>query len=161
MQAQAVSAKQLADELVSFLATTMKTAQGEVFKVVEELDLSMTQLKMLFVLDGSDGELTPSELARSIGLSPAATGRAVDALARQGIVSRREDDADRRVKRVALTEHGQECVDRISAARREGLTRLTQRLDADQRAALSHALAPLLPDPSSSPDCAPSAKEPR
>jgi DNA-binding MarR family transcriptional regulator len=159
MQAQAVSAQQLADELVSFLATTMKTAQGEVFKVVEELDLSMTQLKMLFVLDGTAGELTPSELAKSIGLSPAAAGRAVDALARQGIVSRREDLEDRRVKRLALTEHGQDCVNRISAARREGLTRLTQQLDPDQRAALSQALAPLLPDPSSSPDCAPSAKE--
>jgi DNA-binding MarR family transcriptional regulator len=161
MQAHAVSAKQLADELVSFLATTMKTAQGEVFKVVEELDLSMTQLKMLFVLDGSEAELTPSELAKSIGLSPAAAGRAADALTRQGIVSRREDDEDRRVKRLALTEHGQECVNRISAARREGLVRLTQSLDPEQRAALSQALAPLLPDPSSSPDCAPSAKEPR
>jgi DNA-binding MarR family transcriptional regulator len=159
MQAEGVSAKQLADELVSFLATTMKTAQGEVFKVVEELDLSMTQLKMLFVLDGSERELTPSELAKSIGLSPAAAGRAADALTRQGVVSRREDDQDRRVKRLALTEHGKECVNRISAARREGLTRLTERLDPDQRAALSQALAPLQPDPSSSPDCAPSAKE--
>jgi DNA-binding MarR family transcriptional regulator len=160
MQASAVSAKQLADELVSFLATTMRTAQGEVFKVVEELDLSMTQLKMLHVLDGADRELTPSELAKFVGLSPAATGRAVDALARQDIVSRREDEQDRRVKRLALTERGQECVDRIATARREGLLQLTQTLGPEQRSALSLALAPLM-TPSSSPDCAVSAKEPR
>ena len=55
MQATGVSAKQLADELMAFLATTMKTAQGEVFRVVDELDLSMTQLKLLHVLDGADG----------------------------------------------------------------------------------------------------------
>ena len=64
MQATEISARQLTDELMTFLVTTMKTAQSEVFKIVEELDLSMTQLKMLFVLDGSDGELTPSELAK-------------------------------------------------------------------------------------------------
>jgi DNA-binding MarR family transcriptional regulator len=161
MQRPAVSAKQLADELMSFLATTMRTAQSEVFKVVDDLDLSMTQLKMLHMLDGADRELTPSELAKFVGLSPAATGRAVDGLARQGIVSRREDESDRRVKRLALTERGHDTVDRIAAARREGLVQLTQTLDPEQRAALSLALAPLMPPPSSSPACAPSVKEPR
>src|SRR4051794_41704714 len=91
MQTSPVSAEQLASELMAFLATTMKSAQSEVFRVVEELDLTMTQLKLLHVLDGAEGELTPSELAKHVGLSPAATGRAVDALARQGVVSRRED----------------------------------------------------------------------
>ncbi|HMJ32962.1 MAG TPA: MarR family transcriptional regulator [Baekduia sp.] len=158
MHKPAVSAQQLADELMSFLATTMKSAQSEVFEIVQELDLSMTQLKMLHVLDGAEHELTPSELAKFVGLSPAATGRAVDALTRQDIVSRREDEQDRRVKRLALTERGREYVNRISAARREGLVQLTKTLDDDQRAALSDALAPLMTT-SSSPDCAIRAKE--
>ena len=158
MQATGVTAQQLADELMSFLSTTMKTAQGEVFKIVEELDLSMTQLKMLFVMDGTDRELTPSELAKFVGLSPAATGRAVDALARQDILSRREDEADRRVKRLALTPYGLECVARISAARLEGLRQLTEQLAPDEREALSLALAPLMTPPSST-HCAPCAKE--
>jgi DNA-binding MarR family transcriptional regulator len=145
MQRTGVSPVQLATELHTFMTTSMKTAQREVFALVDELDLSMTQLKMLFVLDGSDTELTPSELARHVGLSPAATGRAVDALTRQGIVSRREDDEDRRVKRLALTATGREAVDRISAARRDGLTRLIAPLDPAQREALSLALRPLLP----------------
>jgi DNA-binding MarR family transcriptional regulator len=147
MQRTAVSAEQLAQELMAFLATTMKTAQGEVFRVVEELDLSMTQLKLLHVLDGADRELAPSELAKLVGLSPAATGRAVDGLTRQGLVSRREDDADRRVKRLALTDGGRETVGRIMAARQEGLTTLVRSLDPEQRGALSAALRPLLPDP--------------
>jgi DNA-binding MarR family transcriptional regulator len=145
MQKTGVSAKQLTDELMAFLATTMKTAQGEVFRVVEELDLSMTQLKLLHVLDGADRELTPSELARLVGLSPAATGRAVDGLTRQALVSRREDDADRRVKRLALTDTGRQAVGRIMAARHEGLMGLVASLDPAQRDALSAALRPLLP----------------
>jgi DNA-binding MarR family transcriptional regulator len=144
MQATGVNTRQLTDELMTFLVTTMKTAQSEVFKIADELDLSLTQLKMLFVLDGSDGELTPSELAKLVGLSPAATGRAIDALTRQGIVSRREDTADRRVKRLALTDAGLQAVDRITAARHAGLMRLVEPLDPAQRAALSVALQPLL-----------------
>jgi DNA-binding MarR family transcriptional regulator len=140
------TAAQLADQIARFLMSGMKDAQAEVFQVVEELELSMTQLKILHVLFGSDRELTPSELAHVIGLSPAATGRAVDALTRAGVVSRREDQADRRVKRLALTEVGTAAVDRIARARLLALTNIVDRLDADQRDALSAALATLLPD---------------
>jgi DNA-binding MarR family transcriptional regulator len=155
MQRHAVSAQQLTEELLRFLATTMKTAQSEVFRIVDELDLSMTQLKMLYSLDVAAEELTPSELAKHVGLSPAATGRAVDALTRQGIVSRREDEADRRVKRLALTDAGHDAVTRIATARREGLAGIVERLDPQQREALSAALQPLLTSP---PDCAPRAE---
>jgi DNA-binding MarR family transcriptional regulator len=145
MQRTAVSPAELADELMTFLMTTMRTAQGEVFKLVEEHDLTMTQLKMLFVLEGTPHEPTPSELARMIGLSAAAAGRAVDALVRRGIVSRRDDDTDRRVKRLALTADGGTMVGRISAARRQGLIGLVEPLTPRQRDALSAALEPLLP----------------
>ncbi|MDX6701441.1 MAG: hypothetical protein QOF26_1667 [Baekduia sp.] len=145
MQRTAVSPGELADELLSFLMTTMRSAQGEVFKLVEEHDLTMTQLKLLFVLEGTPHEPTPSELARMIGLSAAAAGRAVDALVRRGIVSRRDDDQDRRVKRLALTADGRTMVGRISAARRQGLIALVEPLTTDQRDALSAALEPLLP----------------
>jgi DNA-binding MarR family transcriptional regulator len=140
-----VTAEQLADELARFLMSTMKTAQSGVFEVVAELDLSMTQLKILHILDGSDQELTPSELAQIVGLSPAATGRAVDALVRGGVVSRRDDAADRRVKRLALTDAGAAAVSRIARARLDGLAKVVDTLDPDQRDALSAALAPLLP----------------
>jgi DNA-binding MarR family transcriptional regulator len=146
--------EQLADLMARFLMSAMKTAQTEVFQVVAELELSMTQLKILHILDGSERELTPSELAQFIGLSPAATGRAVDALTRAGIVSRREDEADRRVKRLALTPAGTATAARITQARVEGLARMLGTLDVAQRDALAAALAPLLPDPDSPVSCA-------
>jgi len=153
MQTKAtVTAEQLAALMARYLMSAMRTAQTEVFHVVAELELSMTQLKILHILDGSDHELTPSELAQFVGLSPAATGRAVDALTRAGIVSRRDDDADRRVKRLALTPAGQAAITRISEARLAGLTRLVSDLDADQRQALADALTPLLPDPQQTDD---------
>lgn len=157
MQELDVSAEQLADELMGFLATTMRSSQSEVFHVVEELDLSMTQLKLLHVLDNCEGELTPSELAKLLGLSPAAAGRAVDALTRQGMVARREDDEDRRVKRLSLTTAGREAVERITTARRDGFIALAESLAPEQREALSSALQPLL---TSLPNCAARAEDP-
>ncbi len=70
MQQTGVSAQQLTDELMAFLATTMKSAQGEVFRVVEELELTMTQLKLLHVLDGADREVTPSGSSPGSSASP-------------------------------------------------------------------------------------------
>jgi DNA-binding MarR family transcriptional regulator len=154
MQETTVSAEQLADQIGRFLATTMRTSQAEVFQLVEELELSMTQLKILHILDGSGKELTPSELSHFVGLSPAATGRAVDAMARAGLVSRRDDDSDRRVKRLALTAVGSDAVARITAARLQGLTRIVEGLGPDERDALSKALAPLLLLNPTSPTCA-------
>jgi DNA-binding MarR family transcriptional regulator len=149
MQAPAPSGttpEQLANLLARFLMSTMKTAQTEVFKVVEDLELSMTQLKILHILDGADHELTPSELAQFVGLSPAATGRAVDALVRADMVARRDDDADRRVKRLTLSPKGTAAVGRIHEARIEILSNVLSTLDAGQREALAAALEPLLPD---------------
>jgi DNA-binding MarR family transcriptional regulator len=155
MQKTTVSSEELAGQLTRFLMGAMRTAQTEVFQIVGELDLSMTQLKILHILDHSDHELTPSELAQFVGLSPAATGRAVDAMARSGLVARRDDDQDRRVKRLALTDAGRAAVTRITEARVAGLARVVDHLDGEQRAALSAALAPLLPDPSTTPGCSP------
>jgi DNA-binding MarR family transcriptional regulator len=153
MQRTDVSSEELAGQIASFLMSAMRQAQTEVFQLVAELDLSMTQLKILHLLDTSDHELTPSELAQFVGLSPAATGRAVDAMARSGLVSRRDDDQDRRVKRLALTEAGLAAITRITEMRVAGLARIVEQLDAGQRAALSAALAPLLPDSPDSPGC--------
>jgi DNA-binding MarR family transcriptional regulator len=161
MHTTGVSAEQLADQIARFMGTAMRTSQTEVFQIVEELELSMTQLKILHILDGSGRELTPSELAQFLGLSPAAAGRAVDALVRAGLAARRDDDSDRRVKRLSLTAVGSDAIARITAARLEGLTRVVERLDPEQRAALSTALTPLLLQDPASPDCAsPRAEDP-
>jgi DNA-binding MarR family transcriptional regulator len=153
MQRPAVSSDQLAGEIARFMGNAMRTAQTEVFHIVGELDLTMTQLKILHILDGSGRELTPSEVAQFVGLSPAATGRAVDAMARAGLVSRRDDEDDRRVKRLALTDAGLSAVERITAARVAGIARVVDHLDPDQRVALSAALQPLLNSVPNLPGC--------
>ena len=141
MQGPAPTTEQLVDELLAFMAHLMKTTQGGVFQAAGELELTLSQLKALFVLAYGDHAPALSELAGEIGLSVPATGRAIDGLVRSGFVSRREDEADRRVKRLALTATGEQTIARIGAARREGLRRFAEQLDDDARAAFARALS--------------------
>ena len=140
MQARAPSTDELADQLLALMGHLMKTTQGGVFQVAGEQDLTLSQLRALFVLAYGDHAPALSELARQIGLSVPAAGRAIDGLVRSGLVSRSEDEVDRRVKRLALTDGGEEMLARIGEARRQGLRQFAERLDDDARAAFAHAL---------------------
>lgn len=145
------SIDRLTGGLIDLLTYLMKTTQSDVFQCVMELDLSMSQVRTLFLVDAArlqgTHDLALHELAGELGLSVAATGRAVDALVRVGLADRHEDAADRRVKRVTLTPAGRELVDRLSAGRREDMRRFTEALTEEERTRLMDALAPILTRP--------------
>ena len=141
MQGVGPTTEELTDQLFEFMAHVMKTTQGSVLQIAGDLELTLSQLRALFVLAYGDHAPALSELAGRIGLSVPATGRAVDGLVRSGLVSRSEDAVDRRVKRLALTPRGEEMLARIGDARREGLRQFAERLDDDARAAFAHALS--------------------
>ncbi|HXE44008.1 MAG TPA: MarR family transcriptional regulator [Conexibacter sp.] len=138
---QAITPHQLADDLQRFLARCMKGEQSELFELIAQLDLTMAQMRGLFVLDTSDHALALTELAPRMGLSVAAAGRAVDGLVRHGFVSRSEDPVDRRIKRLALTDEGRAALGRINEARLVGLRRFAATLGEAERDALAAGLA--------------------
>lgn len=145
MQHVTVDADRLTDELADFLRLVIRPGQDEALRVAAELDLSMSQLRALFLLDGgAETEFAVHELAEMIGLSVGATGRAIDHLVRAGLVSRREDRADRRVKRIAITAQGHGAMTGLASAKRAGLRRFAAELADDEREQLSRALAPML-----------------
>jgi len=135
-----VSTHQLAGDLMQFFGRVMKGDQGELFALIAELDLTMPQMRGMFVLDSADHGLALTELAPTMGLSIAAAGRAVDGLVRNGLVSRTEDPVDRRIKRLALTDDGRAALQRISEARLVGLRRFAETLGETEREALAKAL---------------------
>ncbi|HKG38562.1 MAG TPA: MarR family transcriptional regulator [Conexibacter sp.] len=135
-----VTAGQLAEDLQRFFHRAMKGDQGELLALVAELDLTMPQIRGLFVLDNSDHALALTELAPQMGLSVAAAGRAVDGMVRGGFISRTEDLADRRIKRLALTDDGRAALARLTAARLAGLRRFAETLGDVERGALAGAL---------------------
>ncbi|MFO7173763.1 MAG: MarR family transcriptional regulator [Bacillota bacterium] len=94
---------------------------------LEQTGFSLSQYPLLRLL-AARGELRVSDLAALLGLSvPGVTGL-VDRLARQGLVTRRRDEADRRVVYVALSAEGQARLARAAAERREAWAELLGQL---------------------------------
>ena len=141
---QANDTAQVADDLVRLTGLVNKSASAEAFQLAAERDLSISQMRSIFHLDGAEQPPALHELAQLIGLSVAATGRAVDGLVRAGLVTRTEDPDDRRVKRLANTAAGHELLERFTASKRAGATRLVEALSEDERERLTAALTPLL-----------------
>ena len=138
-----MSAKELAAELLDLWAHLMRGSSQQMFAVLGELELSMTQMKTLSMLDDCLEEVSVKELSERLALSLPATSRTVDGLLRRGLLSRHEDAEDRRVKRVRLTDDGRSVVQRIVTARLQGLESYASTLSDDQRAQLMAALLEL------------------
>jgi DNA-binding MarR family transcriptional regulator len=143
VKATVVSPKDLAGELLDLWSHLMRGSSQQMFAVLGELDLSMTQMKTLSMLDDCLEEVSVKELSDLLGLSLPATSRTVDGLLRRGFLSRHEDAEDRRIKRVRLTDDGRSVVQRIVTARLQGLEAFASTLSDDQRARLMAALADL------------------
>lgn len=147
VQVTKVSVDALTGVLADFVNHLKKNVEAQSIQLAASLDMSFSQVCSLFIMDASDHELALHELAERIGLSLAATGRAVDVLVREGLVTRHEDVHDRRVKRVSVTEAGRELLGKVTEVHTEGLRSFAELLTDTERQNLFNALAPILARP--------------
>ena len=133
----------LAADLIGAIFPLFKDSQSEVMAATAEFELTFSQLRMLFVLDKAEADLAINELADRVSLSMAAAGRAADGMVRAGLLFRREDVEDRRIKRIGLSSKGSRAIEKIGAARRLAAERFVSTLDSTERAALASAVATL------------------
>ena len=137
------SSHALAAELLALWHHLMKGQSKTMFALLDELDLSMSHIKALQVLADCGCELAVKEVSEQLGLSLPGASRTVDALLRRGYLERREDEQDRRMKRIGITPAGRDVARRIVGARLEGLEQFTDSLTPEQRTRLMDALAEL------------------
>ena len=138
-----VSSKKLAAELLELWHHLMRGSSEQMYALIAELDISITQMKTLHVLADGGSEVSVKELSDRLGLSLPGASRIVDALLRRGWLERREDPDDRRMKRVGITAEGRKALDRIETARLAGLEDYAASLTPEQRTRLSSALSDL------------------
>jgi DNA-binding MarR family transcriptional regulator len=141
------SAVELAAQLLALWRGVIGANGVGAYTIFEELDLTLTQAKALCAL--SDRELTVKELAEQLRLSLPGASRAVDALVERELIGRREDTADRRMKRLRCTDAGRASLERLDEARLAGIEQFTATLPPAQARRLSGALRPILDDLSS------------
>jgi DNA-binding MarR family transcriptional regulator len=137
----------LAGDLYALVVYLHKNCTADLFQAMGELEVTMSQIKLMQKLEHAHGELTLKQAAELVPLSLPAISRTVDDLVRRGMVERHEDVEDRRMKRVSLTEKGRAIIRQLNEARLNGLEQFATTLKDDERQALVGALEMLLRRP--------------
>jgi len=147
VQATATSAQatdhDLSRQLGAFVGYLMQTHGRDLIHLAHEFELSFSQLKALHYLHGQD-DLSVKALGESLGLSLAAISRAAEELVQRGLVDRTEDPADRRMKRLRLTDKGHALVLKMREVRMAGFEQFVGTLSPKESALLAKALEPIL-----------------
>ena len=114
-----------------------------------DVDLTMSQLKILFVLHSSSvpgAEHGPrvSEVARLLGVTLPTVTSVTDKLVERGLVRRDEDPSDRRQTLCRLTPEGQQAIDGLMAGHRAYTEALLGYLSEDELAVILQGMRLLI-----------------
>ncbi|CAM3184179.1 MarR family transcriptional regulator [Stackebrandtia soli] len=105
--------------------------------------LTMQQLKLLLLLSFHDDQ-AGAELASHLGVKLGTLTGIVDRLVRRGLVARREDERDRRVRRVALTDAGRQLINELNDAGTSAFRALLNELDTPTLCAFGNIMSTLV-----------------
>jgi DNA-binding MarR family transcriptional regulator len=114
-----------------------------------DVELTMSQLKMMFVLSSAMGPtgavgMRVSEVARGLGVTLPTVTAVMDKLVERGLVRRDEDPVDRRQHVCRLTSDGRALLHRLMAGRRSFTNALLEHLDDDELEAFLRGMEVLL-----------------
>lgn len=114
------------------LAQLSRAWRAELDRRLADLGLSQARWLVLLHLARYEQEPTQRELARSVGVEGPTLARLLDALERQGLVSRREVPEDRRAKKISLMPEARPLIQRIEAISAQLRAELFEGLDPDE-----------------------------
>lgn len=108
------------------------------------MDLSFSQTRTLFMLAQHGRAVAINEVAECLRLSVAAAGRNVDQLVHKGLVERREDPVDRRIRRISLSESGRSIAAGHIESKKDELRTFAALLPDSERDLLFESITPIL-----------------
>jgi DNA-binding MarR family transcriptional regulator len=103
-----------------------------------EIGVTMSQAKLLYVVVAA-GQIHMAELPGRLGVSLSTVSGAVDRLVDAGLLTRREDPADRRQALVGATVEGADLLDRFRELNQQQLRWLLDRVRPDDLAVVERA----------------------
>lgn len=132
--------QQAEQEALLNLMRTNDLFMNRLGRLLRQFDLTSSQYNVLRILRGEGKPLPSLEIAgRMIQVVPAITGL-IDRLEKQGLVSRRRCEDDRRVVYVELTSKARSILEEIDGPITSLHTRLLGHLGSDELAELSRLL---------------------
>ncbi len=133
-------------QLSAVIKHAMLRTQGQMLATVEELGISLSQLKALGVLE-TEETLPLGGLVAQLQLSLPAVSRLVDSLVKRGWVTREEAPEDRRCKLIQITPEGLATYRELAALRVSGLRAFVETLSPEELDALAPGLQRLAQRP--------------
>jgi DNA-binding MarR family transcriptional regulator len=138
-----MSEDSLIEQIIELFASCVYTIQTTTQPDWLHLDLTVAQIKVLFVLL-LHGPLSVSDLAEQLHVGQPTASHLADRLVRVGWVRRQESPNDRRYTLVQLTEEGRGLVERLRQGRVEPLRHCLHELSPDELADVQCGLALLI-----------------
>jgi DNA-binding MarR family transcriptional regulator len=130
-------------ELLQDLVNRVSHRGGETLGIMQQASVTLHQVLLLTRLRQMS-PCTSSDLAANLNLSLPAVSQAIDRLAQLGLVTRVEDAADRRRKRLATSKKADALLDRLLSARSTEYGVGLARLPADLRRRFATVLRQVL-----------------
>ena len=130
----------LAHSISQFRRAIVREFVFNILHTFVDFDYSLPQLATLLLLD-EEGELSIKQVSEILGRSVSATSRLLDQLVERGMVSRREDDLDRRSKRIAITEKGRTLIATLEQRRADAQIAVMEYFSAEEQAEINRAMA--------------------
>jgi DNA-binding MarR family transcriptional regulator len=119
MESRQHTLDQLGQQMQAF-KRAMMGAQGQ---FLTELQLTRSQLELLFVLSKAPGQ-TVGDIAGQLHLTNSSVTQTSETLVKRGLVERLHDEHDRRVVRLHLSASGQKLTDGITGRRKGWLAQM-------------------------------------
>jgi len=130
----------LARSISQFRRAIVREFVFNILRTLVDFDYSLPQLATLLLLD-EEGELTIKQVTEILGRSVSATSRLLDQLVERGMVSRREDERDRRSKRIAITEKGRMLIATLEQRRADVQIAVMEYYSTEEQAEINRAMA--------------------
>jgi DNA-binding MarR family transcriptional regulator len=134
--AQLSATKHGTDQALAVLRAMVAIADSTVETVVGQLTL--TQFRTLRTV-AERTPVTMGAVAQELAINPSTVTRAGERLVALGLLQRAHNPLNRRERLLAPTAKGRRIVERVDHDRREVLTTIMRRLDANDRAAVTAA----------------------
>jgi DNA-binding MarR family transcriptional regulator len=140
---QASNSQQLAEDIHWLTGELLRRNGGSALALVEENELSPSQLKALLSLARETAPISVGDLATALVISLPSASRAADALCRRGFVARCVCARDHRARDLSLSAEGRLFFESLNTARVNDIKVFTDTLNAVERAKLAAALVGL------------------
>jgi DNA-binding MarR family transcriptional regulator len=108
-----------------------------------DLPITVAQLKSLFFIS-NQGSSHLGQLAAALGVTPANVTGIVNRLVKHNLVTRSENEQDRRMLLLKTTRQGEELLANLRERRRSIMAEILARLSADELAILARGLTSLV-----------------